>query len=386
MADNVSNLRTPTEIRFGNHSSRSIVDLAVELGCSHALIITTPELIQNERILDILTGFKNNNLAISIFSGVTSEPSLASVKGILPTAQESGCDLVVGIGGGSVLDSAKAIAVIMTNEGNIEDLLGQDRVEKRGLPTILAPTTSGTGAEVTQNALLFDDKDQTKKAIISPRIIPNIAVIDPTLTLSLPSDLTASTGFDALCHAIECYTSKNASAFSDIFALQAIRLISTHLRTAVYHGASLKAREGMAMASLLAGLSIVTAGTTAVHALAYPLQEIGHVAHGVANAVLLPYVMDFNIAGDVNRFIQVAQALGQPMAHLASREAAQKGVDMVRALSKDVNIPQHLSEIGIKVEQVPDLVKGALEVKRLLNNNPRKLDDEDAKMIYLNAM
>jgi len=209
---------------------------------------------------------------------------------------------------------------------------------------------------------------------------------DPKLTQSVPPSLTAATGLDALCHAIESYTGLNATPLTEPFSKEAIRQIGTFLRTAVFHGENIEARTGMALGSLYAAIAIANAGTNAVHALAYPLQGINRIQHGVANSLLLPYVMSFNMIGDVDKFSVIAELLGVPISHLSKRAAAETAVAFCKELSEDIGIPQHMREVGVNEDQIGELVEGALNVQRLLDNNPRPIVKEDIEKIYRKAL
>ena len=268
----------------------------------------------------------------------------------------------------------------------MRDYLGTGLVQKRGVPSILMPTTSGTGAEITPNSLFYVPEARDKKAIVSPYTIPDVAIVDPLLTLTVPASVTAATGVDALCHAVESYTSVNAGPMTDMYALEAIRLIALSLRTAVGNGSDLFAREAMARGSMFAGISIANAGTNAVHALAYPLQGQHRITHGIANSLMLPYVLDFNAVSNLAKFAKVAEAMGEPVSGLSPREAALRSVSACRDLSQDVGIPQHLSQVGVHAEHLDDLVEGAMGVTRLLANNPRKVTREDARAIFEQAL
>jgi alcohol dehydrogenase len=301
-------------------------------------------------------------------------------------AKNYGCDVLVGIGGGSALDTAKAAVLLTKNPGTLEDYFGIGLVKQRGVPAILIPTTSGTGAEITPNSLFYVPAIKEKKAVVSPHTIPDVAIIDPLLTLTVPPGVTAATGMDALSHAVEAYTSLNASPMTDLYALEAIRLIGTHLRTAVANGNDLAAREGMARASFYAGIAIGNAGTNIVHALAYPLQGQHRITHGVANSLLLPYGMEFNALSNLTKFAAVAEALGEPVVGLSPRAAAAKSAEACRLLSMDVGIPQRMSAVGIRKEHIGDLVDGAMKMTRLWANNPRQVRAEDARAILEKAL
>jgi alcohol dehydrogenase len=321
-----------------------------------------------------------------VYTSIEIEPSAQSVVKAVDEARAAGCDLVVALGGGSALDTGKAVAMLLGNQGRLEDYLGVGLVPHRGVPSILLPTTAGTGAEITPNALYYIPAKRVKEAVVSPHIIPDVAIVDPLLTATAPPGVTAATGVDALCHAVESYSSANASPLTDPYALEAIRLIGAHLRNAVRNGSDLAAREGMAQGSLLAAMALTNAGANAVHALAYPLQGQHRVTHGVANSLLLPYVLDFNTGAGLDRFARVAEALGESVAGLSREAAAKRAADAARALSRDVGIPQRLGDVGVRREHVDELVGAAMKVTRLLNNNPRPVRPEDARAIYEAAL
>jgi len=383
---NISKLRIPTELVYGSGAAEKIGEYARYVDANCVLLISDHGLQQTHIIDEALTWLRASGVSAETWLEVEAEPSTDSLRSCISLARESHCDAVVAIGGGSVLDSAKAAAVLLTNECDLEDLLGAEKIAKPGLPTILVPTTAGTGAEITPNALFYVPARRAKEAIVSQKIIPDVAIIDPTLTLSCPPALTAASGMDALCHAIESYTGLNATPLTRPFSRQAIRLIGAHLRTAIFHGDDLAAREGMALGSLNAGIAIANAGTNGVHALAYPLQGLHRVRHGIANSVLLPYVMDFNKLGDLERFAEIAQLLGVPTGSMSLQQAAQASVDACRQLSIDIGIPQTLQALGVESQQLDSLVDGAMQITRLLANNPRAMEREDIRRIYQQAL
>lgn len=381
----IAKLRIPTELVYGNDAASKIGEYSRHLGASRVLLISDHGVNQVGIIDNARTWIEEAGIGVVSWLEVEAEPSTDSLHDCIALARESQCDTVVAIGGGSVLDSAKAVAVLLTNEGDPDDFLGSERVTQRGVPTILAPTTAGTGAEITPNALFYVPSRRAKEAIVSRKIIPDVAIIDPMLTLSCPPALTAATGMDALSHAIESYTGLNATPLSLPFSRHAIRLIGTHLRTATLHGNNIAAREGMALGSLNAAIAIANSGTNGVHALAYPIQGLHRIQHGIANSVLLPTVMDFNILGDLERFAEITQLLGFPTQNMSLRQAAQASVDACRQLSIDIGIPQTLQELGIEAQQIDSLVEGAMEVTRLLRNNPRPMKREDIQGIFQQA-
>ena len=297
-------------------------------------------------------------------------------------ARKGKCDIVVGIGGGSAMDVAKAIAVLAANNGSAVDYLGLNKVPGPGLPTIMVPTTAGTGSEVTFTAVFVRQDLKKKEGMNSPYLYPDLALLDPVLTLTLPPVSTASTGIDALCHAIESFTSVNASPMSEMFSLDAIQLISENLRTCVHDGGNLEAREKVLLGSLYAGLGLANAGVGAVHSLSYPLGGKYGVSHGLANTVMLPHVMSFNLPGALEKFTIIAEAMGEIVDDMPLREAAYLAVEAVQSLIEDCGIYTTLEDLNIPEEDFPELAKVAMTVTRPLENNPRKVTIEDAIEIY----
>jgi alcohol dehydrogenase class IV len=284
------------------------------------------------------------------------------------------------------MDIASISSVMMTNPGAVYDYFGINLVKNPGIPTILIPTTAGTGAEVTPNAILTDTKEGLKKAIVSPHILPWMAMIDPLLHLSMPSSVTSSSGIDALAHAIESFTSNNATILTDLFAKEAMIMIGRSIRTAVANGNNLEARYDMAIGSLYAGISLANAGVTAVHALAYPLGGQFNVPHGIANGLLLPYVMEFNVLGNIPKFAQIGQFLGERLDHLSSLDQAYQATKVVKAIYRDLKIPQSLTELKVPKGAIPGMAKAAINLTRLMGNNPRTMTVQDVERIYEKAL
>ena len=383
---NTAYLKIPKEIRFGIGAADFLSDIVNSYRAEKVLLISDQVLESIGIAPQIKQGLQEGGSEVEVFLDVEPEPSIDNVIPCLSTAKSNMPDVIVGLGGGSVLDISKAVAMLLKNPGSVEDYLGTGLVKQRGIPTVLLPTTSGTGAEITPNALFYIPQSKAKKAIVSEHIIPDAVVIDPKLSISAPPGLTAATGLDALCHAIESYTGLNATPLTELFSKEAIRQIGKNLRTAVFHGENIEARKGMALGSLYAAIAIANAGTNAVHALAYPLQGINRIQHGIANSLLLPYVMSFNMIGDVEKFSKIAELLGVPISHLSKRAAAESAVGFCKKLSEDIRIPQHMREVGVKEGQIGELVAGALNVQRLLDNNPRPIAKFDIENIYRKAL
>jgi alcohol dehydrogenase len=383
---NLATLRIPAEVIFGSGCAETVGEQARRLGARRAFIISDRGLHKAGWVDQMEGWLKKDGISAASFVDVEPEPSVESVAAGVEAASQAEGEVIIGLGGGSALDTTKAVAMLLTNDGTVEDYLGIGLVKRRGAPTILLPTTAGTGAETTPNALFYIPARQTKEAVVSPFIVPDVAMLDPVLTLSVPPHVTAATGVDALCHAVESFTGLNATPLTNPFAAEATTLISTHLRRAVFDGQNLAAREGMALGSFYAGIAIANAGTNGVHALAYPLQGLHRIAHGVANSLLLPYVLEFNLLGNLERFAKVAELMGQPTAHLSRREAAAASARACQQLSQDVGIPKRMSDVGITAEHLDDLVEGALKVTRLLKNNPRPLGATEIKQIFERAL
>jgi alcohol dehydrogenase class IV len=377
--------RTPNVLITGIGSVAQVGDQAKNLGARKVLVITDKILNQTGLVEKVTVPLEAEGIQVAIIDEVIPEPPFENLEQIALGIRDQGYDAFIGIGGGSALDVTKALAVMMTNTGDVRELIGIEKVKNKGIPFILIPTTAGTGSEVTYNAIFTDIRDNVKKGIVSPYLLPDVAIVDAELTVTVPPHVTAATGMDALVHAVESYTAQRASELTDGIALHAIQLISRSIRTAVYNGKNLGAREDMAMGSLMAGISLGNAGVGAVHALAYPLGGKFKVPHGVANSLLLPYVMKYNAIANLEKFAKVANALGENIEGLSLRDAAEVAVRAMAKLSRDVGIPSTLSEVGVTENDIPALAEEASKVDRLLNNNPRWLTVKEIDMIYREA-
>lgn len=349
------------------------------------LLILDPALSEAGLEPSITDPLVEAGLGFTLFQNYTAEPEPTEADAAGRVARDERCDLVIGIGGGSAMDMAKAASVLATNDGRATDYIGVNLVPKPGLPTIMVPTTAGTGSEVTWTAVFTQRAKKAKGGINSPFLYPSLALLDPELTVTVPPELTASTGMDALCHAIESYTSVKASPYSDMVAAEAISLIGEYLPQAVADGRNLEARSKMLFASLLAGLGLASAGVTAVHALSYPLGALYGVPHGLANGLLLPHVMNFNCIGNPNKFADVAAFLGEDVEGMSTRDAARLAGETVMSLMEDIEMPEGLESLEIPEDAFEDLAERALALTRVLDNNPRRITVEDAIAIYEEA-
>ncbi len=373
------------KIVFGNGTFEQLVEHIRELGGKTPLIVLDRSLSLAGFQEKVSGYFEKSGMGAIIFDRVDGEPPLELADECAKTATDEKCDIVVGIGGGSTMDVAKAVAVIVANKGKAKDYLGLNMVPGPGLPTIMVPTTAGTGSEVTFTSVFIRKDLNKKEGMNSPYLYPDIALLDPELTLSIPSDITATTGIDALCHAIESYTSITASPMSEMVSLEAISLISSSLRTCVHNGSDLEAREQMLLGSMYAGLGLANAGVTAVHSLSYPLGGMYGIPHGLANTLLLPAVMNFNLPGALEKFAVIAEVMGESTDGLSLNEAAGLAVGAVEDLIDDCGIYDSLETLDIEEEDFPKLAKAAMTVARPLENNPRRMTEEDAIEIYNDA-
>ena len=368
----------PGKLVFGNGCLQQLAGEVLQLKPAKVFIATiTP--LQNA-IAGFTTELKKNNVEILIDTSIVQEPSFTDFEKLMQTVILFNPDIVIGIGGGSVLDIAKLVAAQLDNEQELKDYVGIGLLKGRKKKLICVPATSGTGSEVSPNAILVDDENQ-KKGIISPFLVPDIVYADPLLTVSVPPSITAATGLDALTHCLEAYTNKFALPFIDIYAYEGMRLIAAHIETAVQDGGNIEAREKVAMGSLLGGFCLGPVNTAGVHALSYPLGSMFHLAHGLSNALLLPYVMEFNIPSSVKRYAAVAIAMGCDKQ--ASDEAtAYAGVQKIRELIKACGIPATLKEVNVPESAIPQMAADAMKIQRLLKNNPREITEPDAISIY----
>jgi alcohol dehydrogenase len=284
------------------------------------------------------------------------------------------------------MDVAKAVSILLTNGGKAENYLGLGKIKKAGVPKIMVPTTAGTGAEVTFTAVFINEKTKSKGGMNGDYLYPDAAILDPALTVSLPPNVTACTGIDAFTHAIEAYVSTQAHCISDMYALEAMDLIYNNLGKAYANGQNMQARTNMLMGSLLGGKALATAGVGLVHAMAYPLGGMFGISHGLANAVLLPYVVDFNILGAPEKYAAVAELMECDTEGLCAKDAAACVVDALYQLNMDVGIPSSLDALGIPKDKIPEMAGIALTVTRPVENNPRKPSLDEVMMIYNNAL
>lgn len=369
----------PGKLVVGPGTLAQLADDVRSLAPSKVFLLTIPPLL--EAITPLIQALEDTGRKVRVDTGIAQEPSFGDFHRLLAEAESFGPDAVLGIGGGSVLDVAKLVAAMCGNEQRLEEVVGNGLLRRRTTRLICVPATSGTGSEVSPNAILIDDADHQKKGIISPFLVPDVVYVDPLLTVSVPAAITAATGLDALTHCLEAYTNRFAQPLVDGYALDGIRRIAAHLVQAVRDGSDIQARSEVALGSLLGGFCLGPVNTAAVHALAYPLGTSYQLPHGLSNALLLPYVMAYNVPAAESRYADVARALGC-LEGLTIRETAEAGIDRVRELVAACGIPARLRDAGVLEEDLPALAGDALKIQRLLKNNPREITLADAVSIY----
>lgn len=325
-----------------------------------------------------------------IIDDLAAEPSYEQVQAVVDEFKQSGADFIVAVGGGSVMDTAKLASVLATDEYGVKELLDNPGMAKKCVPTLMIPTTAGTGAEATPNAIVLVPEKELKVGIVNDSMIADYVILDAVMIKKLPRKIAASTGVDALCHAIECFTSNKKNAFSDIFALQAFELIMNNIEEACDNPDALDAKNNMLIASFYAGVAITASGTTAVHALSYPLGGKYHIPHGTSNAILLTPVMKFNEPVCRDLFAAAYDRLApESAAGSAPKTTEEKSawiVNQMEEIVKHLEIPTSLKEFGIGDEDLDTLVAAGMDVQRLLVNNMREVTAEDARNLYLEIM
>ena len=372
----------PGKLIFGIGSfEKFIVDLMISR-YMRIFLVTFPQILP--KLDSFFADMKRVKKQIFIDDSIKSEPTVSMFNGTLANAQRFESDCIIGLGGGSVLDVAKLLAALLDNEQTIDDIYGIGELKSRSKPLICLPTTAGTGSEMSPNAILLDEKIKQKKGVVSPYLVPDASYIDPTLTISVPPDITATTGLDALTHCIEAYTNKFSHPLIDRLALEGIRLIGRSLVKVYKDGADIDARSDLALGSMYGGMCLGPVNTAAVHALSYPLGSTFKIPHGMSNALLLPYVMQFNLPSCVDKYAKIALKLGVKF-NRDSHEMAKHAIKKVEDIISSCHIPLKLSAINIPQDAIPRLAESAITIQRLLVNNPREVSFEDVVSLYRTA-
>ena len=372
---------------YGAGCRSVIADEVRKRGFSKALLVTDKDLIRfgvAEKIEEVL---RNAGIPYEIFSDLKANPTITNVKDGVAAFKAAGADFIIALGGGSSIDTAKAVGIVVNNPefADVRSLEGTAETKHRAVPTFAIPTTAGTAAEVTINYVITDEEARKKMVCVDPNDIPMCAIIDCELMYSMPKGLTAATGMDALTHAIESYITPGAWTMSDMFEMKAIELIARHLKNAVDNGTDTAAREGMAEAQYIAGMGFSNVGLGIVHSMAHPLGAFYDTPHGVANALLLPYVMEYNAESLARpKYLDIARAMGVDTTGMSVDEGVAAAIGAVRALSLSIGIPQRLHEIGVKREEIPALAVAAFN-DVCTGGNPRPTSVEDIAALYETA-
>ncbi|MCC6681978.1 MAG: iron-containing alcohol dehydrogenase [Phycisphaeraceae bacterium] len=374
-------LRLPPRIRFGVDCIKDLAGDLVSAGYGRVLLVSCGGVAGV--CDDLRVALAARDAAVEAYQPRDREPTIADFEAAAKALRGFNADAVVGVGGGSVLDLAKLLAAMLSGGQSIDDVFGADRLTRRDIYLTCVPTTAGTGSEVSPNAILLDEREQLKKGVVSRWLVPDAAYVDPRLTVSMPAHLTAATGLDALTHCIEAYANRFAHPLFDTFALEGVRLIGRQLERAYRDGDDLEARSAMALGSLYGGMCLGPVNTGAVHALSYPLGGEFHVPHGVANALLLPHVLAFNLPAAPQRYAAIARALG--ITDGDDETVAQAGIARLAELCRVCGIPRSLSQLDVPREVIGRLAASALTVQRLLVRNVRHVSLSDAEQIYRKA-
>lgn len=400
-ARTIWNFYSAGHLVFGRHAVGQLGEIAQRLACKRVLIVTDPILQQAGLITQVQTPLTQAGMAVEVFDGGEPEPSMGAAMKCLASTQSFQPDAVVAVGGGSNMDLAKIVAVLLAHGGHPRDYVGDDKIPGPVAKLICIPTTAGTGSEVSMASVLTDEENKIKVGVLSNYLRPTVALVDPALTLTCPPKVTADSGIDALTHAIEAYTAVDNETFplpegertvyqgrhplGDILAEKAIRLVGQYLHRAVTNGNDTAARAGMALAATLAGLAFSNVGVAAVHALEYPIGGATHCSHGAGNGLLLPYVMRFNMPVRKTEFANIATWLGADVSGLSEDDAAEKAIEVVTALRNSIGIPQRLQDLGVTQDQLPAFAERAAGIRRVLRVNPRPTTQEDLLGILQSA-
>ncbi|MFT5888690.1 MAG: alcohol dehydrogenase class IV [Zhongshania sp.] len=382
---NTFEFHTTKSIIVERGAATKLAERISDMACQSVLIITDPGVI-NAKLLDAaLAGFAKANISVAVFKDVIADPPESVIHDGIHAAKKIAADVIIGFGGGSSMDVAKLVALLATGEQTLTDVYGVNAAKGNRLPLLLVPTTAGTGSEVTAIAIVTTGENE-KKGVVSPILLPDIALLDAELTLGLPSHVTAATGIDAMVHAIEAYTSKRLkNPISDALAKDALRLLAANIHIACTQGDNIQARENMLLGACLAGMAFANAPVGGVHALAYPVGARFHVPHGLSNSLMLNAVLKFNLAAAENLYAELAKVI-YPSAEGSNLHLANMLISFLQALPAELGIADNLRAVGIAETDLLDLATDAMKQTRLLINNPREIDFDAALTLYREAL
>lgn len=380
---NMYSLKVPHAVYSGENSLDNIKKIVSDNGVNKIAVFTDKGIV-NAGLLNYPMSFINETgIETIILDELPPEPTYTQVQNLVDEFKESKADFIIAVGGGSVMDTAKLASVLATNEYGVHELLDNSSLAKKSIKTLMIPTTAGTGAEATPNAIVAVPEKELKIGIVNEEMISDYVILDPIMIKNLPRKIAAATGVDALAHAIECFTGNKANPFSDIFALEALDMILNNIVQACDDSEAMDAKNKMLIASFYAGVAITASGTTAVHALSYPLGGKYHIAHGVSNAILLAPVMRFNEPVCREKFAKVYdRCIHENKTCTTVEEKSQFIINLFEKIIKHLDIPTSLSTFGVPASDLDSLVNAGMEVTRLLDNNMRKVTPEDAYKIY----
>jgi alcohol dehydrogenase class IV len=383
---NQYNLKMPTNVFAGSDAMQNL-NTIIKDGVTKITIFTDKGILKVGLLDEVISIIEKNNIEYEILSDIPTEPSYTEAQAVVDHFKALNSDFIIGVGGGSVMDIAKLASVLSTDDYTVKDLLEDPLLAKKQVTSLMIPTTAGTGSEATPNSIVGVPEKNLKVGIVNGELIADHVILDSNMIKNLPKPIAAATGVDALAHAIECFTSKKASPISDTFALEALDLIMNNIIEACTNPDALEAKSNMLLGSFYGGVAITSSGTTAVHALSYPLGGKYHIAHGVSNAILLTPVMKFNepairdlLAKAYDRVVK------EKNEELNVNEKSNYIIDLLENIVKTLEIPTSLKAFNVPEEDLEELVEAGMEVQRLLVNNMREITPEDARKIYLEIM
>lgn len=374
-------LKLPKAVYAGKGAMSKLEGVLKEAGATKVALFTDKSIYELGLADGAVEIIKSLGLGVEVCSDLAIEPTYAEVQKTVDWFCESGCDFILAIGGGSVMDASKLVSVLATSEYSVHDLLGDPSLARKQVKTVMVPTTAGTGAEATPNAIVAVPEDELKVGIVSDEMVADVVILEADMIKNLPRSIAAATGLDALCHAIECFTSNKANPMSDTFALEALDLILNNIERACDDPEAMDAKRAMQLASFYAGIAITASGTTAVHALSYPLGGRFHVAHGVSNAILLMPVMHYNEPA-CRELLAKAYDRCMPGDAATVEEKSAALLERMDEIVKHLDMPENLAALGVEDVDIDSLVASGMEVTRLLVNNMREVTPEAAKAIY----
>ena len=379
-------VKLPSCAYGGEGSMTKIKEIVAKEG-SKKIVVFSDKGIAATGLLNLLTSeLDATGVQYSVFSDCKPEPSYQQLEEVVEMVQGYECDLIIGIGGGSVMDAAKLASVLKGASYTIRDLLDDPAQAQKKVKTVMIPSTCGTGAEATCNAIVAIPEENSKKGIVNDSMIPDYVILDSRMIAKLPKAIVAATGVDALAHVVECYTSRKATPFSDTYAVEGAKLIFANIREAYENPDNMTAKNNMMLGAYYGGVAITASGTTAVHALSYPLGGKFHIAHGVSNAILFAHVMEFNKDACEDRLARLCDAVNPAMAGASASEKAQYIIDQIADIVKVTNIPTDLTQYGVTMDDLDFLVTAGSQQQRLLVNNMKELSLDDIRSIYLKVV